>query len=139
MAMSVANTAAFANKATCSFRSVSWVKTTGATVLTIAEVNIAKVELLDGSGKTVLEELGSYEPKIWNSDAYESWNEKLISSGSASKVSYNLTEPDWEKVGAGEPWKTYSMTFHLRVTIKVAGQTVVLLSDEIMREPEIVT
>ncbi len=102
-----------------------------------AEVQIDKVELLDSTGKNVLDELNAYEPKIWNGDIYTAWDEFLPAPG--SKVSYNLTAPDWKQIGSGEAWQTYSMVFYLRVTLTMEGETVAITSDEIMREPEIVT
>lgn len=103
------------------------------------KVSIQKVELLDNSGNKVLQELTSYEPKLWNGESYASWDENLEAAATPSQVSYNLTAPDWATIGSGDAWKTYSMTFYLRVTVEVDGVSITLLSDEIMREPEIVT
>lgn len=103
-------------------------------------VEVVKVELFPTTDDLPgpLDTLSAYEPKVWDGETYSAWDEQLA-PGTETKVSYNLTAPDWEQIGGGEPWQTYSMTFSLRVTLKINGEAVTLNSDEIMREPEIVT
>jgi hypothetical protein len=81
-------------------------------------IRVTKVELLDPSGKTVVDTLTARKPSRWDGDgAYTGWNEK-VAPGQSIAASYLLSTPNWDKL-AGNRWNAHTKVFQLRVTVAI--------------------
>lgn len=100
---------------------------------------LLSVRLLDYDSDEHLADLTARQPRIWvGEDGYVSWDE-LLGAPSDERTLYDLSTPDWNRIGDGDSWATFSMRFRVEVTLEIDGHTLTLLSDEITREPLIVT
>lgn len=97
-----------------------------------APVVIESVSLEDADTGGALEALTASEPQVWNGTNYEPWNERVTPGGDL-KASYQLSAPQTQ---AG---RRYSTPFRVRLTLLVGGERLVIVSDEVQREPEAVT
>lgn len=97
-----------------------------------AAVQVQSVSLEDAATGAALETLTTSEPSVWNGTSYEDWNERVTPGGDL-KASYVLSAP---KSQAG---RAYSKPFRVRMTLLIGGEPIVIVSDEVQREPEAVT
>lgn len=99
---------------------------------------LLSVHLLDYDSGDRLADMTPRQPRIWAEEGYTSWDE-LLGAPSDERTLYDLSTPDWSAIGEGDAWSTFSMRFRVEVTLEIDGQELTLLSDEITREPAIVT
>jgi hypothetical protein len=116
---------------------------TGGPTGTPSRVEVVKVRMLDIKG-TFLQELTPRNPQLWsNADSkYLPWN-SLVSPAASLNVSFDLSAPDWAKIGNGDAWTTRGMGFKLEVIVRVSGaeRTVEFTrpTPEINRDPPVPT
>lgn len=111
---------------------------------TPARVELAKVELLDAKGDKHIQELVARNPQLWSASEgrYLPWD-AVVSPTQDLRVSFDLSAPDWAKIGGGDPFATEGMGFKLIVVVRVDGKDhsvdVVVHSPYVAREPEVDT
>jgi len=111
---------------------------------TPARVELAKVELFDAKGDKHIQELVARHPQVWSASdgRYQPWD-AVVSPKQDLKVSFDLSRPDWAKIGGGDPFATEGMGFKLVVVVRVDGKDstvdVVVHSPYVAREAEVDT
>ena len=107
-----------------------------------ASVSIAKVLLVDSRTGATVDTLEASTPGVWNGRSYETWNEKVTPGGDL-KASYQLTAPKWSAIdGNGtrtSGTSSYSIPYKLRISLLIDGSEVTIDSEELQREPQVVT
>lgn len=103
-----------------------------------AAIAVAEVHLLDASTGARLDDVDARNARIWTGSSYTAWDASL-GAGATAKVSYDMTQFDWTKIGGGNAWNTYSRRYKLEVVLRVDGSERTLMSGELSREPEVVT
>ncbi|MEM9073434.1 MAG: hypothetical protein AAGE52_33320 [Myxococcota bacterium] len=104
----------------------------------ILPVEIVEVMVLDAASGEAIEALTPRNPRHWNDEGYVDWDQRLIAVGE-ERASWDLSAPDWNAIGGGEPWRTYGMPFQVQITLLVGTEEVVLVSDEVYRPADIDT
>lgn len=100
-------------------------------------VEVLEVRLYRNGAR--VDSLAARNAQVFDGEAYVGWNER-IGAGDSLDVSYDLTAPDWERIGDGDPWSTYGMSFRVEVDVRIDGERVTLDSMlTVSREPEVVT
>ena len=103
------------------------------------QVEILRVRLRDYETREVYDELVPRDPKHWNDElGYIGWDEWLRAVD-PERTSYDLSAPDWARIGGGDYWSTYGMTFVLEVDVRIGEVEETLWSDPINRAPDIDT
>jgi hypothetical protein len=123
----------------CRQSSVQIALTAGAGTTT-ARIAVMNVRLLDAATGAPLETLTAREPQRWSdaTSAYLTWDEGLVHDTSL-RVMYKLSAPTWTSLGSATDRLAYTRRYRLEVVITVDGIARTLRSEEITREPEIVT
>lgn len=123
----------------CRQSSVQLALTAGAGTTT-ARIAVMNVRLLDAATGAPLETLTAREPQRWSeaTSAYLTWDESLPHDTSL-RVMYKLSAPTWSTLGSATDRFAYTRRYRLEVVITVDGVARTLRSEEITREPEIVT
>jgi len=103
-----------------------------------ASIAIAELHLVDAETGAVLDDGNVKNARIWSGSSYLPWTQ-TISAGQSVKVTYDMTQFDWSKIGGGDSWKTYSRRYKLLIVLRVDGVDRVLTSGELSREPEVAT
>ncbi len=103
-----------------------------------AAIAVVEVHLLDASTSERLDDVDAKNARVWGGSSYTPWDSSLAAGGNA-KVTYDMTQIDWTKIGGGNPWNTYSRRYKLEVVLRVDGADRTLVSGELSREPEVVT
>lgn len=85
-----------------------------------------------------VEELSGRNPRVFLESGYEGWDE-MIESGDSLHVTYDLNAPDWARIGDGDAWSTYGMSFRIEVDVRIDGVEQTLEFSPASREPEVVT
>jgi hypothetical protein len=101
-------------------------------------ITVTEVHLLDAATGTRLDDVDAKNARIWTGTAYAGWDSTLA-GGKSAKVTYDMTQIDWTKIGGGNPWNTYSRRYKLEIVLRVDGSDRTLISGELSREPEVVT
>jgi len=99
---------------------------------------VVEVHLLDASTGARLDDVDARNARIWTGSSYTAWDATLA-AGATAKVTYDMTQFDWTKIGGGNSWNTYSRRYKLEIVLKVDGVDRTLVSGELSREPEVVT
>jgi len=99
---------------------------------------VVDVHLLDATTGARLDDADAKNPRIWTGSAYTAWDQTLA-AGATARVTYDMTQFDWTKIGGGNSWTTYSRRYKLEVVLRVDGVERTLVSGELSREPEVVT
>jgi hypothetical protein len=105
---------------------------------TKSAISVTAVYLLDATTGARLDDVDARNARIWTGSSYTSWDGALA-AGATAKVSYDMTQFDWTKIGGGNSWNTYSRRYKLEVVLRVDGGERTLVSGELSREPEVVT
>ena len=101
-------------------------------------IAISEVHLVDAATGARLDDVDARNARIWTGTSYTAWDASL-GAGATAKVSYDMTQFDWTKIGGGNAWNTYSRRYKLEVVLRVDGSERTLMSGELSREPEVVT
>lgn len=101
-------------------------------------IAVAEVHLLDAATSARLDDVDAKNARIWDGTKYVAWD-AFIAPSTTAKVSYDMTQIDWTKIGGGNPWNTYSRRYKIEVVLRVDGADRTLLSSELSREAEVVT
>ena len=101
-------------------------------------IAVAEVHLLDAATGARLDDVDAKNARIWTGSSYVAWDSKLA-AGATAKVTYDMTQIDWTKIGGGNSWNTYSRKYKLEIVLRVDGSERTLVSGELSREPEVVT
>lgn len=99
---------------------------------------VAEVHLLDAATSARLDDVDAKNARIWDGTKYVGWD-AFIAPSTTAKVSYDMTQFDWTRIGGGNPWNTYSRRYKVEVVLRVDGADRTLVSGELSREPEVVT
>ena len=103
-------------------------------------VKVASVKVFHEETGKFLEDLVPRNPQLWSdaTQAYQPWDQ-TVAPGAALTTSFDLTAPDWDRIGGGSRWNTDGMNFRLSVSLEIEGQAhkveYVLASPFITREP----
>jgi hypothetical protein len=103
-----------------------------------AAIAVVEIHLLDAATSERLDDVDAKNARVWTGSSYNTWDSSLA-AGADAKVSYDMTQIDWTKIGGGNPWNTYSRRYKLEVVLRVDGADRTLVSGELSREPEVVT
>jgi hypothetical protein len=103
-----------------------------------ATIAVVEAHLLDAATGVRLDDVDAKNAKIWTGSTYTPWGSSL-GAGVNAKVTYDMTQIDWTKVGGGNSWNTYSRKYKLEIVLRVDGSDRTLVSGELSREPEVVT
>jgi len=104
----------------------------------VSTITVAEVHLLDAASGARLDDVDAKNARIWTGSSYATWDSKLA-AGATAKVTYDMTQIDWTKIGGGNSWNTYSRKYKLEIVLRVDGSERTLVSGELSREPEVVT
>ena len=104
----------------------------------VTEVHVDKIELLDEQG-AVVGLLTGRDPKLFDGKAYVAWAGS-IGPKQRLNISYDLSAPDWSKLG-GSRMAAQGRMFKVRVTTRIGDKAVenVAVSAIIVQEPHVVT
>lgn len=103
----------------------------------IAAVRVARVRLLDARTGAFLQDLTARSPQAWRDPGgYVAWDGD-ITAPQTLRTSFALTAPDWYSITPSR--EQYSRSYRVEVTLEVDGVARVIVSPELMREPEVVT
>lgn len=103
----------------------------------VAAVRVARVRLLDARTGAFLQDLTARSPQAWRDPGgYVAWDGN-ITAPQTLRTSFALTAPDWYSITPAR--EQYSRTYRVEVTLEVDGVARVIVSSELMREPEVVT
>ncbi len=89
---------------------------------TAARVDLISVKMFDAKGP-FLQELLPRNPQLWSaaSSTFGPWD-RSISPGQELSVSFDLTAPDWDKIGGGNRMNTQGMGFRVTAVVRIDGQ-----------------
>lgn len=103
----------------------------------IAAVRVARVRLLDARTGTFLQDLTARGPQAWRDPGgYVAWDGN-ITAPQTLRTSFALSAPNWYAITPSR--EQYSRSYRVEVTLEVDGVARVIVSPELMREPEVVT
>ncbi|MEZ4394749.1 MAG: hypothetical protein R3A48_27050 [Polyangiales bacterium] len=103
----------------------------------VASVRVARVRLLDARTGAFLQDLTARSPQAWRDPGgYVAWDGN-ITAPQTLRTSFALTAPSWYTITPSQ--EQYSRSYRVEVTLQVDGVDRVILSSELMREPEVVT
>lgn len=103
-----------------------------------AAITVVEVHLLDATTSDRLDDVDAKNARVWGGSSYTPWDSSLA-AGESAKVTYDMTQIDWTKIGGGNAWNTYSRRYKLEIVLRVDGADRTLVSGELSREPEVVT
>lgn len=103
-----------------------------------AAISVVEVHLLDASSGARVDNVSARNARIWDGSKYVAWDAFLAPAATA-KVSYDMTQFDWTKIGEGNAWNTFSRRYKVEVVLRIDGADRTLVSGELSREPEVVT
>lgn len=98
-----------------------------------ASVAVTNVILVNATTGATIDTLQASTPAVWNGSSYETWNEKVTPGGDL-RASYSLTAPKWSSTSS-----SYSIKLKLRITLSIDGAEVTIESENLQREPQMVT
>lgn len=110
--------------------------TTSGAATASAKVEITAVTLHDVSTGAEVAKLTVSSSELWDkaTSGYTAWNGTLSGTVNA-QASYRLSTPEWSKLGLSPSNKQY----RLQITLVIDGETLVLESDALSREPDVAT
>lgn len=103
-----------------------------------SKITVVEVHLLDAATSARLDDIDARNARVWTGSTYTSWDSNLA-AGKDAKVTYDMTQIDWTKIGGGNSWNTFSRRYKLEIVLRVDGSDRTLVSGELSREPEVVT
>lgn len=98
-------------------------------------VKILEVRLFAKETGELVDKLSARAPSRWVDDdgSYQSWDEQLPPNAD-TKAKYDLGAPDWAEID-----HTPNTLFYIEVDVEIDGTVTTVESDELSREPQIVT
>ncbi|MCC7537829.1 MAG: hypothetical protein IT379_16515 [Deltaproteobacteria bacterium] len=104
-----------------------------------ASVEVASVELYDARSGSRILALTPAPGQVWTPQGtYGAWDGRVAASQSL-QVSYRLRGLDWSRVTEQTGFGPHDGRFRVRVVVRVNGESRELASEELGREPMIVT
>lgn len=103
-------------------------------------VEIVGVRLIDMATGNAVDTLEARNPQQWQNESYVPWDGQLA-AGSELRASFALSAPDWGALGTGGSGRfgAYDARYVIELTVRIDGVDRKIRSEELAREPEIVT